>query len=110
MAGGSVVERVVIIPLWASSPVGGQPLFASMQPGVLYPLDLLWVLMPVGAGLAVIMALKLWLAGLGMWFFLRALGFHPAASLMSAVGFMFSAWLGSAVVGAASSFIPVSEK
>lgn len=80
-------------PLWASSPVGGQPLFASMQPAVLYPLNLLWVLMPVGVGLAINMALRLWLAGLGMWFFLRALSFRPAASLLSAVGFMFSTWL-----------------
>jgi hypothetical protein len=28
-------------PLWASSPTGGMPLFASAQPGVLYPLHLL---------------------------------------------------------------------
>lgn len=79
-------------PLWASSPAGGMPLFASMQPGVLYPLHLLWILIPVEVGLGVIMALRLWLAGLGVWFFLRALGLHPAAALLSALGFMFSAW------------------
>ena len=79
-------------PLWASSPAGGMPLFASMQPGVLYPLHLLWILMPVGAGLGIIMALKLWLAGLGMWLFLRALGLHPSSSMLTATGFMFSTW------------------
>jgi hypothetical protein len=80
-------------PLWASSPTGGMPLFASAQPGVLYPLHLLWVLMPVSVGLGVVMALKLWLAGLGMWAFLRAMGLHPAASALGAVGLMFSGWM-----------------
>lgn len=80
-------------PLWASAPLGGEPLFASMQPGVLYPLNLLWILVPIGGGLGVVMALKLWLAGLGMWFFLRALGLHPVAALLSSLGFMFSTWL-----------------
>ncbi|MEA2573694.1 MAG: hypothetical protein QOH93_992 [Chloroflexia bacterium] len=77
-------------PLWSSGPVGGMPLFASMQPAVLYPLHLLWVLMPVGAGLGVIMALKLWLAGLGMWRFLRALNLHAVACALSALSYMFS--------------------
>ncbi|HUP27640.1 MAG TPA: hypothetical protein VM409_04330 [Chloroflexia bacterium] len=80
-------------PLWASGPLGGSPLFADYQPGVLYPLHLLWVLMPVGAGLGLIMALKLWLAGAGMWGFLRAMRLHPAAALLGAVGLMFSTWL-----------------
>lgn len=79
--------------MWASSPAGGMPLFSSAQPAVLYPLNLLWILLPIGAGLAINMALKLWLAGLGMWFFLRALSLHPAASFMGAIGFMFSAWM-----------------
>ena len=77
-------------PLWASAPAGGMPLFASMQPGVLSPIHLLWILLPVGLGLGWIMALKLWLAGLGMWGFLRALGLHPAAVLLAAFSFEFS--------------------
>ncbi len=80
-------------PLWAPAPLGGLPLFADYQPGVLYPLNLLWVLMPVGAGLGIIMALKLWLAGLGMWGFLRGMGLHPVACLLTALGFMFSSWM-----------------
>jgi hypothetical protein len=77
-------------PAWSSGPAGGMPLHASSQAAVLYPLHLLWALLPVGAGLGVIMALKLWLAGLGMWFFLRALDLHPAAAGLSALSFMFS--------------------
>ncbi len=78
-------------PLWAAAPAGGMPLFANMQAGVLYPLHLLWILLPLGVGLGLIMALKLWLAGLGMWGFLRALGLHPAAVLLAALSFEFSA-------------------
>ncbi len=76
-------------PLWSSSPLGGMPLFASMQPAVLYPLHLLWVLLPIGYGTGVITALKLWLAGVGMWILLRAMGIHPSAALLSSLGFMF---------------------
>src|SRR5690349_23765513 len=79
-------------PLWASAPMGGQPLFASYQPGVLDPLHLLWVLLPIGAGLGLVMAFKLWLAGVGMWGFLLALGLRRSAALLGSLGFMFSAW------------------
>ncbi|MGA7730731.1 MAG: YfhO family protein [Chloroflexia bacterium] len=80
-------------PLWASGPLGGYPLFANYQVGVLSPLHLLWALMPTGAGFGLILALKLWIAGLGMWLFLRALNLHWSASLLGALGFMFSASL-----------------
>jgi hypothetical protein len=80
-------------PLWAPGPLGEYNLFASDQPGVLFPLNLLWALLPTGAGFGIIMALKLWLAGMGMWYFLRALGLRPWPSLLSALGFIFSAGL-----------------
>ncbi|MDQ3929688.1 MAG: hypothetical protein M3328_11155, partial [Chloroflexota bacterium] len=78
-------------PVWASGPAGGMPLYASMQPAVLYPLHLLWMLIPIGVGLGIIMALKLWVAGLGMWLFLRALRLHPVACALSGMSYMFSA-------------------
>lgn len=80
-------------PLWVSGPLGGYPLFAYYQTGALYPLHLLWALLPTGAGFGPIMALKLWIAGLGMWLFLRALNLHWTASLLASLGFMFSAGL-----------------
>ncbi|MGA7730732.1 MAG: YfhO family protein [Chloroflexia bacterium] len=80
-------------PLWASGPLGGAPLFSYYQTAALYPLNLLWSLVPLGAGAGIIQALKLWLAGLGMWLFLRALGLRPSASLLGALGLMFCATL-----------------
>ena len=80
-------------PLWSSGPLGGYPLFANYQVGVLFPLHLLWALFPTGASFGPILALKLWIAGLGMWLFLRALNLHWSASLLGALGFMFSASL-----------------
>ncbi|MFL5733032.1 MAG: hypothetical protein ACJ78Q_07495, partial [Chloroflexia bacterium] len=80
-------------PLWDPAPLGGLPLFANAQPGVLYPLHLLWALLPIGPASGVIFALKLWLAGLGMWLFLRGMDLHPWAALLSALGLMFSAWM-----------------
>ncbi len=78
-------------PLWASGPLGGVPLFAHYQVGVLYPLHILWAFLPTGASLGIIMALKAWLAGLGTWGFLRALHVGPLAAFLGALGFMFSA-------------------
>ena len=78
-------------PLWASGPLGGVPLFSHYQVGVLYPLHLLWALLPTGAGIGIIMALKVWLAGLGTWGFLRALRLNSVAAFLGALGFMFSA-------------------
>ncbi len=80
-------------PLWAAAPVGGTSLLGAYQPGVLHPLHLLWALLPVGGASAIIGALKLWIAGLGMWGFLRALRLHPAAAALSALAFEFSAWM-----------------
>lgn len=60
-------------PLWSSDPLGGAPLFSYYQTAVLYPLNLIWVLMPIGIGIGIIEAIKLWLAGMGMWFFLCAM-------------------------------------
>ena len=80
-------------PLWVSSPLGGYPLFAYYQAAVLYPLHLLWALLPTGAGAGIIMVLKLWIAGMGMWGFLRTLGLRTSAALLGALGFMFSAGL-----------------
>ncbi|HMA34803.1 MAG TPA: hypothetical protein VKY74_10030, partial [Chloroflexia bacterium] len=85
-------------PLWNDGSAHGYPLFGNGQSAVLYPLNLLWVLLPVGAGAAWIAALKLWLAGLGMWGFLRRRGLHPAAGGLAAGGWMFCGplvvWLG----------------
>src|SRR5438874_1691575 len=80
-------------PLWVSGPLCCYPLFAYYQTGVLYPLHLLWALLPTGAGIGIILVLKLWIAGMGMWGFLRALALHSSASLLGALGFMFSAGL-----------------
>ncbi len=85
--------RAERFPLWVSGPLGGYPLFAYYQAAVLYPLHLLWALLPTGAGSGIIMVLKLWIAGLGMWGFLRALGLRTSAALLGALGFMFSAGL-----------------
>ena len=41
-------------PLWVSGPLGGYPLFAYYQAGVLYPLHLLWALLPTGVGTGII--------------------------------------------------------
>ncbi|MEO6457745.1 MAG: hypothetical protein ABIO92_05670 [Chloroflexia bacterium] len=80
-------------PLWASGPLGGYPIFANAQSSVLHPLHLLWILMPVGAGFGIILALKLWLSGVGMWALLRAQGLHPSGALFGSLGLMFSAYI-----------------
>ncbi len=86
-------------PLWNDLSLHGYPFFGAGQPAVLYPLNLLWILFPVGAAAGWIAALKLWIAGLGMWAFLRrGLGLGAPAALLGAIGWTFCGpvvvWLG----------------
>ena len=50
-------------PLWVSGPLGGYPLFAYYQAAVLYPLPLLWALLPPGAGPGLVLVPRPWSAG-----------------------------------------------
>lgn len=92
------------IPLWNPYAFAGTPLLGSMQPAVLYPVNLLleWLASPtdvLGLRAMVHMALTL----VGTFLFARSLGMSRAAALLAAVSFGLSlayvGWLGWAKSG-----------
>lgn len=77
-------------PLWNPHSFAGSPFFANPQTALLFPLTwLAWVL-PAPLALTLISILKLSLAGLGMYWFLRLLDLRPLAAFVGALAFMFN--------------------
>jgi len=77
------------VPLWSPYTLGGTPFLAGDAAAVLYPPNLLVLLLPEATALQALMMLKIFGAGLGMYFFLGALGLRRVAAFLGAVAFMF---------------------
>jgi hypothetical protein len=77
-------------PLWARSQYAGEPYLANLQHGVLYPGNLPYYLLSTSAGLQVVTALHLVLAGLGMWAYCRvALRTGAWGAVLSGLAYTF---------------------
>ena len=69
-----------IFPLWNAAAGAGQPFFASFQSAVLSPFTAIAYVLPFPAGLTAAATARLFVAGLGMFLFLRNLPLSmPAA-------------------------------
>ena len=77
-------------PLWNPSISAGRPFLADMQSGVLSPFSLPSYMLPFWFSLAVVAALKLWVAAFGTFLLGRALGMRFAAALLGGLAFGFS--------------------
>lgn len=76
-------------PLWASDLYCGVPFFANPSHGILQPLNLVFLFVPVAVGLALHAFLGLVLMGMGTTLYLRALGAGYIAALMGGMAFAF---------------------
>lgn len=82
------------LPLWNPHIMCGAPFMGNPQSWPLYPSSLLLFPFPTGYAINVMIALHVWLAGVGMFLFLRrALSRGEAASLLGAIVFMFGGQL-----------------
>lgn len=81
------------LPLWNPYEFAGMPFMAGGQSGSLYPLGFLFYLLPVAYAYGPFLALHLFLGGAMLYAFARRLGARPAAALVGALGFAFSAFL-----------------
>ncbi|MFQ5890065.1 MAG: YfhO family protein [Gemmatimonadota bacterium] len=79
-------------PLWNPWVVNGEPFFASLQPGVLYPPSAVLYLLPLPFAFNLLLVLHFPLAGVGMWTLLRRWGHAPAPALFGALGFMLGGY------------------
>jgi hypothetical protein len=77
------------LPLWNPHVFSGTPFFSGFQQALLYPPNLLHLLLPVGAAINWIIAIHVLLAGIGMLLWLRRQEIHPVAALFGGALFMF---------------------
>jgi hypothetical protein len=82
-------------PLWNPWVAGGEPFFASLQPGVLYPGNLVLYVLPMPAAFDILVALHYPLAGLGMTLLLRAWRHTWPGALVGGVAFMLGGYFAS---------------
>jgi len=81
------------LPLWNPYLFSGIPFAANPQPALFYPPTWLALLMPVTRALGWIVVLHVWLAGVGMYAWLRSEGASAAGALVGGVVFSFSGYL-----------------
>ena len=85
--------RTGTLPYWNPGIANGEPFFASLQPGVLYPGSLLLYLFPLSVSFDWLVVLHYPLAGLGLFLLLGRWGRSPAASWVGAAAFMLGGYL-----------------
>ncbi|MBU3979737.1 MAG: YfhO family protein [Proteobacteria bacterium] len=81
------------IPLWNPYYYCGQPLLATLQPGVLYPLNLLLILLPFDLGFNLIIIIHYFLAGTFTYFFIKTVKGTNTGALIGSIIFMLSGYL-----------------
>lgn len=80
-------------PLWTPLLGNGAPLLANLQTAVFYPLNFLYLLLPVEHGLTLSVLLHLVLAGLFMFLYTRRLGLAPFAAAVAGLAYMLSGYI-----------------
>jgi hypothetical protein len=80
------------LPLWNPYLFSGVPFLANPQPALLYPPVWLLALLPVAQVAAWLLYLHLWLAGVGMYAWLRGAGADESGALLGAVVFAFNGY------------------
>ncbi|MEP7341505.1 MAG: YfhO family protein [Acidobacteriota bacterium] len=81
------------LPLWNPYTFGGMPLLAAIQPGVLYPPNWLFLILPPGVALNLVVITTYSLCLLGVYLYARAVRFQRASALLSAICFTFGGFL-----------------
>ena len=99
------------IPLWNPYIFSGMPFLAGGQHSGLYPLSLVYYLLPLSVAYGVFTWLQLALAGISMYILVRILGRSRWAALFAGVAYQFSGFFIVSVVFpmiiAAASWLPV---
>ena len=81
------------IPLWNPHIFAGVPFFAAGQHSALYPLSLIYYVMPLSAAYGWFILLNLWLAGVFMAGFMRAIGIGRAGAAMAGLVYQLSGFM-----------------
>jgi hypothetical protein len=101
-----------LIPLWNPFTHCGMSQIAIPSPNILYPVMLVFKLLPFSQALAVFMIIHQVIAGLGTYLFINSLGFGRWAAVISAIAFSLSGYMFSLTYNftlpATASWLPTS--
>lgn len=86
------------LPLWNPYILSGQPFLANGQHSALYPFSLLFYILPLSKAYGWFTVSQLWLAGLGMYIFLRTLHVTRLGALVGGITYSLSAFFIVSVV------------
>ena len=81
------------IPWWNPGVVNGEPFFATLQPGLLYPGSLLLYALPLSVSFDWLLVLHYPLAGAGLFLLLRRWGSSAASAWFGAAALMLGGYL-----------------
>lgn len=78
------------LPLWNPHLFSGMPYFSALHSALLYPLNWIYLFLPVTKAINVSIVMHVFLIGFFMYLWTGSRGLHPAASLTAALTVMFS--------------------
>ncbi len=86
------------IPLWNPYILAGQPFLAAGQNAALYPLGIVFYILPLARAYAMFAVLHYWLAACAMYTLTRVLGLRAFASIVSGIIYAFGGFMVVSVV------------
>lgn len=100
------------LPLWNPYSFSGMPLMANFQTGILYPLNLIFFLLPFNHVWGLLVVLEPLLAGLFLFLYLRNLKVTKIGSLFGSLVFSFSGfsivWMEWNTIGHVIAWLPLT--
>lgn len=81
------------LPLWNPYVFSGYPLLASMQAGIFYPPNWLFLILPPAIAFNINLLIPYFMGSLGMFFYCKQLNKSSFASLFAAITFIFSSFM-----------------
>ena len=81
------------IPLWNPHVFAGAPFFAAGQHSALYPLSAIYYILPLSAAYGWFVVVNLWLAGVFMAGYMRAIGVNRAGAALAGLVYQLSGFM-----------------
>lgn len=98
-------------PLWIPFTLGGSPLLANFQSGLLYPLNILFMILPNIHAWSIYIIIQPVLFSVFLYLYLRSINFSKTSSIFSGIVFAFcgfnQVWFEYGILGHAGVWLPL---